>query len=379
MKKIMKNNGVQLFIASIICIILGLLVGYIALVLIEPKGASKGIMDLIKNFLTAASQKRKLKLLGSTLVKTAPLLMCSLSVLFSYKVGLFNIGVAGQYVLGSCFALHLALNFGFPWWVCMLAAAAGGALLGCISGLLKAHFNVNEVISGIMLNWISLYLTNIILGKVKSETAPETIKLTYKGSTKSILPTLGLEKSFGGYNYVSIAIPLSVLFAVVVWILLKKTKFGYELQATGLNKNAAKYCGMAEKRNIVLSLVISGVLAGLGGAFYYLTDVEAWQTSSTSVPAMGFNGIAAAFLGGLNPIGAIFSSFFIQHITDGGGRLDTKFYFSQISDLISAFIIYLCGFVGFIKYAMFKESIKKTSAKEDVMEKKTTAEEGGDE
>ena len=138
--------------------------------------------------------------------------------------------------------------------------------------------------------------------------------------------------------------------AVIVWIVLDKTKFGYELKATGLNKNAAKYCGMAEKRNIILTLAISGALAGLGAAMLYLTGYEQWQCSTSSVPGMGFNGIAVAFLGGLSPLGSILSAFFIQYITTGGGNVDLQVYCSQISSLISALIIYLCAFVGFFKY-----------------------------
>ena len=118
------------------------------------------------------------------------------------------------------------------------------------------------------------------------------------------------------------------------------------------SKNAAKYCGMAEKRNIIMTLAISGMLAGLGAAMLYLTGYEQWQCSTSSVPGMGFNGIAAAFLGGLNPIGAILASFFIQHITAGGAYVDKSMYCAQISDLISAIIIYLCGFVLFMRNAM---------------------------
>ena len=134
-----------------------------------------------------------------------------------------------------------------------------------------------------------------------------------------------------------------------MWVLLEKTKFGYELKATGLNKNAAKYCGMKEQRNVILTMMIAGGLAGFAAGIYYLTGIEQWMVQQTSVPAMGFNGIAAAFLGGLNPIGTIFSSYFIQHITSGGTYVDKSMYCSQISDLISAFIIYLCGFVLFFR------------------------------
>mgnify|MGYP002508155349 FL=1 len=96
-------------------------------------------------------------------------------------------------------------------------------------------------------------------------------------------------------------------------------------------------------------MMIAGGLAGFAAGIYYLTGIEQWMVQQTSVPAMGFNGIAAAFLGGLNPIGTIFSSYFIQHITSGGTYVDKSMYCSQISDLISAFIIYLCGFVLFFR------------------------------
>ena len=143
--------------------------------------------------------------------------------------------------------------------------------------------------------------------------------------------------------------PLSILIAILIYVILERTQFGYELRATGNNKNAAKYAGMKEKRNIIVTLIIGGALAGLGAALLYLTGIEEWSCSQSSVPGMGFNGIAAAFLGCLNPIGAIFSSFFIQHITDGGQYVNTNHYSSQISDVISSVIIYLCGFVLFIK------------------------------
>lgn len=353
MKKLLKNSGVQSFLASLICILGGLLVGFIVLLFIEPSGAFSAIINVIKNFFYYSRREMQLKYLGNTLVKTAPLLMCSLSVLFSYKVGLFNIGAAGQYVMGSCACLYAGLVLKWHWLPCLLFAAVAGALFGMIVGFLKSYANVNEVISGIMLNWIGLYFTNMVLVQAKDAASAYTYTLKAEGKA-AILPQLGLNNLFGNNQYVGIAIPLSIIFAILVWMILDKTKLGYELKATGYNKNAAKYSGMAEKRNIILSLAISGALAGLAGSFMYLTDMEQWQVTIASVPGMGFNGIAAAFLGGLNPIGSIFASFFIQHITDGGSNVDLSVYCSQISDLISSLIIYLCGFVGFLKYAMNK-------------------------
>ncbi len=366
-KNILKNNGVQSLLASLVCVILGLLIGYIVLLFINPDGAGEAITDVMKNFLTYSKPETQVKYLGNTLVKTAPLLMCSLSILFAYKVGLFNIGAAGQYCIGVALSLYAALAWGWSWLPCMLLAMLGGALLGAISGLLKSYCNVNEVISGIMLNWIVLYLTNMLLTQVKEDTSPYTFVLSHKNAS-AILPSLGLGSLFNGNQYVGLALPLSIVIAILVWVVLEKTRIGYELRATGNNKNAAKYCGMAEKRNIIMTLAISGMLAGLGAAMLYLTGYEQWQCSTSSVPGMGFNGIAAAFLGGLNPIGAILASLFIQHITAGGAYVDKSMYCAQISDLISSIIIYLCGFVLFMKYAM-NTAIAKREEKAALKEK----------
>ena len=352
-KSIWKNNAVQSLLASLLCIVLGLLIGYVVLLFINPGGAGEAIMAVIKNFWNYSRANLQLKNFGNTLVKTAPLLMCALSVLFAYKVGLFNIGAAGQYVVGSCACLYAALAWGWSWLPCLLLAMVVGGVYGAIVGLLKAYCNVNEVISGIMLNWIGLYTTNMLLAGVKEATSPYTLHLKDQAA-QAMLPTLGMGKLFANNNNVTIAIPLSVLIAIAILILLDKTRLGYELKATGNNKNAAKYAGMAERRNIILTLVIAGGLAALGGAFLYLTDFEQWSVTQSSVPGMGFNGIAAAFLGGLSPIGTLFSSYFIQHITDGGAFVNTNMYCAQISDLISAVIIYLCGFVLFIKLTIRK-------------------------
>ena len=362
-KNILKNPGFQSFLAAIVCIIIGVFIGYLVLLAISPKDAFEGIMSIMKNFLNYGGKKQAvMKYFGSTLVKTAPLVMCSLSILFAYKVGFFNIGAAGQYVAGAAVSLFFALQFNCHWTVCLVIAVLAGAFWGAIPGLLKAYRNVNEVISGIMLNWIGLYLANSLITIVKDPKTPFSYKLEEK-SPISKLPSFGLEKLFSNNRYVTIAIPLAIIVAVLVWVILEKTKLGYELKATGANKNAAIYCGMNEKKNTILTLAISGGLAGLGAAFNYLSGVEQWATTQTSVPGMGFNGIASAFLGGLSPIGAIFSSFFIQHITLGGGYLDKRVYCAQVSDLMSAIIIYLCGFALFFKIILNRALDKKEEKK----------------
>ena len=350
-KSILSNGAVQTLLASLICIVLGLFVGYIVLLIINPEGAGKAITAILKNFLYFPRPEVALEYFGSTLAKSAPLLMCTLSVLFAYKVGLFNIGASGQYAVGAGFALYFAIHYNAPWWVCLLLAMVGGAVLGAVAGALKAYLNVNEVIACIMLNWISLYAVNTALTAVKESSTTYTLPLR-TNNPKAVIPHLGLQHLFADNRYVTIAIPLSVIFAILVWVVLDKTKLGYELKATGLSVNAAKYAGMKEKKNIILTMAIAGALAGLGAGFLYLSGIEQWSCAQTAVPNMGFNGIAAAFLGGIHPIGVIFSSFFIQHITSGGAYVDKMIYCSQISDLIAAIIIYFCGFVLFFKHCM---------------------------
>jgi len=289
-----------------------------------------------------------MKYLGNTLVKAAPLLMCALSIQFCYQAGLFNIGAAGQYVAGAGAALFCALSLKLPWIVCLLAALIAGGIFGIIVGLLKSYLNVNEVISGIMLNWIGLYAVNMLLSGVKETASPYTVQVASVNES-ALLPSLGLEKLFSNNKYVTIAIPLAILVAILIKIVLSMTVFGYEIKATGIAKDAAKYSGMKEKRNVIITLFIGGALAGIGAAFLFLSGYEQWSVTQSSVPSMGFNGIAATFLGGLDPIGTIFASYFIQHITSGGSYLDKNIYPSQISDFISAIIIYLCGFVLFFK------------------------------
>ena len=349
MKSPLRKDSVQTLISSLLCVIGGLLLGYVVLLIIEPSGAWEAIMAVLKNFYHYP-EALQMKYFGQTLVRTAPLLMCALSVLFAYKVGMFNIGAAGQYCAGACAALYIAIEYKMPWYVCLLAAIAAGGLLGAISGVLRTFCSVNVVISGIMLNWITLYLTNLVLGFVKSPTSPYTMAL-FAANKSAMLPTIGLDKILHEKT-ASIALPLVLIFAVLIWVILNKTKFGYELKATGFNFHAAKYCGMKENRNIILTMLIAGGLAGMGAGLYYLTGIEDWETTISSVPAMGFNGIAVAFLGGLSPIGSILSAFFIQHITSGGGNVNLQVYCSQISSLISALIIYLCAFVSYFKVFM---------------------------
>lgn len=357
-ERITKSESFKAILSAVICALIGILVGFIILLIINAPNAPKAMATILKNCFYYRRTNMKIFYLGNTLVKTVPLVLCALSVLFAYKSGLFNIGAGGQYCLGIGATLWCALYWHLPWILCVLIAVLVAAAWGAISGVFKAFFNVNEVIACIMMNWISLYIVNVLMQNenVMNSSKSETFSIAAT-SPQSLLPPLGLDKIFASNRYVTLAVPLTILVAILILVILNRTTFGYELRATGLNKDAAKYAGMRSKFNIVVTMAISGALAGLAASLYYLTDIQPWKTSST-VPAMGFSGIAVAFLGGLNPIGVLFAGYFIQHITVGGSLIDMRYYNPQIADLISSVIIYTCGFSLF-----FKEMIARVAGK----------------
>lgn len=336
-----KSCGV---LAALLCILIGLAIGLVVLFVIDAGHAwDDGFLRIIKGGFYDFPYG-----VGKTLTQAAPLIMTGLSVAFAFKTGLFNIGAAGQYTLGAFGGLYCALVLHLPWYLCLLAATLFGAVWGAIPGIFKAYLNINEVITSIMFNWIGLFLVNEIIyargtGIMYDAHNTRTWKLA-DNAPESLIPSCGMAELFHTSN-TTIAIFLAVIVAIVIWIVLEKTTFGYELKAVGLNKNAARYAGINERSNIILSMTIAGALAGFGAGLYYLSGGAEWNPlNSTALPAMGFNGIATALLASSNPIGTIFSSLFISHITVGGAYLPTKYFPPEISDLISGIIIYLCAF-----------------------------------
>ena len=331
-------------LAAILCILIGLAVGLIALFIINPEHAwDQGFIRIIQGGFYDFPYG-----VGRTLTNSAPLIMTGLSVAFAFKTGLFNIGAAGQYTLGAFGALYCALILHLPWYLCLLASALFGAVWGAIPGIFKAYLNINEVITSIVFNWIGLYMVNEIVyargtGAMYDVKSTRTWKLV-DTSPESVIPSAGMSELFHTPS-TTIAIFLAIAAAVLIWVILEKTTFGYELKAVGLNKNAARYAGINEKKNIILSMTIAGALAGFGAGLLYLSGGAEWNPlNTTTLPAMGFNGIATALLAASHPIGTIFSSVFISHITVGGSFLPTRYFPPEIADLISGIIIYLCAF-----------------------------------
>ena len=341
-----KNKGVSRgaanMMASLISIAAGLLVGFILLIIFNPRWAMNGLGNIVLTGVRSPDRMAKV------LYTAAPLMMTGLSVGFAFKTGLFNIGASGQYTVGAVLSLVGAIQWQLPWYLCLVLGMAGGALWGAIPGLCKALFNVNEVITSIMFNWIGLFACNlflynspIMLANAWGAINKDRTAALSAANPGAILPKMGLDELMGS-NFMNIGIFLGILVAFLTWYVIQKTTFGYELKACGYNRNASRYAGINDKRNIVLSMIIAGALAGLGGGLYYLSG-NAQFTLGKHLLTMGFNGIPIALLAASHPLGTILSSLFIAYIQVGGEAMQPEFA-KEIIDIIIAAIIYLSAF-----------------------------------
>ena len=340
---LLQNPGVVGVLASLLSIVIGLVLGFILLVVLNPGASLDGMIAMMTTGFASMDK------FGKVLYQAAPLMMCGLSVGFAFKTGLFNIGAPGQYTMGAFFALLCGIQFQLPWFVCLLASAIGGAVWGIFPGLFKANYNVNEDITSIMFNWIGMYLVNLILANSPhmlasgwgASNSDRTAALS-AANPGAILPKGPFAGLFGNSSWINIGIILSIIFALIVWVVLQKTTFGYELKACGLSRDAAQYAGINAKRNIVLSMVIAGALSGIGGGIYYLAGTGQYVIEK-SILGMGFNGIPVALLASSNPVGTIFSALFISYIQVGGAAMQPA-YSSETIDIVIAVIIYLAAF-----------------------------------
>ncbi len=362
MKKINKK-AIFSISASLISILIGLILGLILLFIFDSDRAMVGFEALVG---TGVSTPEKF---AKVLYQATPLILAGLSVAFAFKTGLFNIGAPGQYTIGAFCALFAAIVLGTPWYVSLIFAMIGGAIWGILPGLFKAHFNVNEVITCIMLNWIGLFLVNLLVSNI-----PQMLQNYWAGSitnrtvnlalvekfygVQTTIPKAGLDTLLGGSSYMNISIFIAIGIAIITYIILNKTTFGYELKACGFNKNASTYAGINAKRNIVLSMIIAGGIAGIAGGIYFLSGTAEYVLEK-NLMSMGFNGIPVALLASSNPLGVIFSSLFISYIQVGGEALQRYQFSSEIINIIISAIIYLSAFAFLIKLFIEKIFSKK--------------------
>ena len=341
-----KKEGFIKCIASVLCVLASLLICLIVLIFLDIQNGCENVFYEFGVMLSGGLSYSSTQGFFNILRDTAPLLCSGLAICFAYKSGMFNIGAAGQYVMGMFGGLLLALTLKCHWTGCILLAIVFGAIWGAIPGILKAFFNVSEVIGGIMLNWIGLFFVNYSWQTYLRDCLDGTKGL----KTKSITGTISQISTINfGSASLSITIIFAIAAAILVWFIMQKTILGFQLRASGLNKDATKYAGMNEKRNIILSMAIAGGLAGLGGGLYYLSGISEWEgTVSTSLPGVPWNGIVVAFIGQINPIATIVSSFFISFISNGAKFMTQNVFPSEIADLVTGIIVYLSGLSTFL-------------------------------
>lgn len=343
------------FLASILAILSGILVGFLIMLAVNPPYAGGGLMTIL-----FGGFSKGFKGVGDVLIYAAPLLLAGLSVGFAFKTGLFNIGVSGQMAFGAFLAIFVGVKWTFlgdyQWVVAVIAAILGGALWGLIPGLLKALFNVHEVVSTIMMNWIAVY--GAFVAYKAADLIGSTTQNAQKVTRTGALPTWGLDTLFNS-NTINNGIILAVIAAIIIHIILNKTTFGFELKAVGLNKESAKYAGINSKRNIILSMVIAGALSGLAAATLYLNVTGSTYKIETYPIAQGFEGIAVALLAYSGPLPIIASSVFFAWLKVGGDQLSGWGYDTNIIGVIISAIVYFSA-LGFV----FKKVVKKIFKKQ---------------
>ena len=384
-----EKDGTKKVLSSLISILAGLLVGGIAVLIvglcnekISLTGAWDGIRIIFAGiFSTGRDAAGTLTWgfnavnLGNMLFRATPLIMTGLSVAVAFKTGLFNIGAPGQYLISTMVTLMVALSIpsesvpvGVIWVLAFLAGCLSGALWGAIPGLVKALLNINEVLASIMTNWLAANLVTWMFDISNFKNLVENTKsgYIYKTTYNHVATAkLGLDKLFPN-SQVNAGILVAILFAIGMYILMNKTTLGYELKACGMNRHSARYAGIRDKRNIVLSMAIAGGLAGGGAALYYLSgNTEFFWSTYQTLPAEGFNGIPVALLGLNNPIGIIFSGLFVAYLNQGGFNMQVYGFAPQVIDIIISVVIYFAAFSlllrGFVERRVKRREEKRAA------------------
>ena len=379
-----RSDASKSVLSAIISIIIGMAVGTLIIVIvgltkdgISLKGMWEGIRLVFLGVFSTGRSEGNLTFgfnpvnMGNMLFRATPLIMTGLSVAVAFKTGLFNIGAACQYLMGNMGTLtvgHVLGNTDCPiviaWLAAFLAGVVLGGLWGAIPGIFKAFLNINEVITCIMTNWIAANLVTWWFDAHDIfKNAAEGGKVGYIIPLKNVgvvTPKMGMDVLFPG-SQANGGFWIACIIAVVMYIMMTKTTFGYELRACGSNRHAAKYAGINDKRNIILSMVISGALAAAGASLYYLAgNTEFFWSTYLSLPAEGFNGIPVALLASNNPIAVVFSGVFMSMLNIAGTQLKSLTAYNEyIADIIIAIIVYLSAFSMFIKQFINNREKKK--------------------
>lgn len=338
------------FIHTLLSILIGFLVGavFLAVMGISVSAAYGRLFQSVFS---------SVKSLSYCVVYATPYIATGLSVAFSFKTGVFNIGAEGQFVVGSMSACVVGILFGnlpsavlIP--LCLIAAAVVGAVWGMIVGFLKTKWGINEVLSMIMFNWIAFYLSNYIAGipAIHNEGTAEATR-NISENARILFPS-ELIGNLGLCNTANWGIFLAIVLTLIVYFIIEKTTLGYELKAVGFNKSAAEYGGINVNRSILTALAISGALAGLGGALQ-LMGMGGRISVFTSQEGFGFAGIVVALIGVSNPLGVFIAGLFYGALKYGGGRLNLVGAPTQVVDIIVGTVVFFIAISCIFEYVKY--------------------------
>ncbi|UFJ42192.1 ABC transporter permease [Brevibacillus humidisoli] len=333
------------FLVPVVAIILGLLTGAIAMLAggFDPLLAYQSLLNKVFG---------NLYNFGETIRQITPLIFTGLSVAFAFRTGLFNIGAEGQFIMGMIASVFVGITVDLPFYLhaplCLLAGALAGGLWGAIAGYLKAFRGVHEVITTIMLNWTALYFSNYILNAFlvpKGEQRSEDIKESAYISVQWLSEMFDNARLHWGTL-------LALVAAVVFYILLWKTKTGFELRAVGFNPHASEYAGMNVNKNVINAMLIGGVFAGLGGACEVL-GVFHYQAILSAMPGYGFDGIAVALIGGNTAVGVVLGAILFGVLTYGASGMNFGAGVPvELIRVVIASVIFFVAAHGIVKYIL---------------------------
>ncbi|WAA13547.1 ABC transporter permease [Fervidibacillus halotolerans] len=346
------SNRMTNIVVPVLAVILGLIVGAIIMA-ISGYNPVVGYQALWEGILGDSYN------IGESVRTITPYLLAGLAVAFAFRTGLFNIGVEGQLIVGWFAAVWIGVVFDLPMIVhlplALLAAAIAGAIWAFVPGVLKAYLGVNEVVVTIMMNYVALHVTNALI-KNMSDGSDSTERIHESASLKS-----SFFEQITDISRMHNGIFIALLAVFVIWFILQKTTLGYELKAVGFNRHASEYAGMNVKKNIVVSMVISGALAGLAGAMEGL-GTFGYVAVKSGFTGIGFDGIAVSVLGANSPLGVVFGATLFGSLKYGAGNMPSAAGIPE--ELVSVIIAIIIFFVasGYI----FKLLLEKFSKKKEV-------------
>lgn len=346
------NNSVK----SLLAVLFGLLAGAV-LMLLTGHNPIEGYQYLIQGGLKNPER------IGNTLATATPLILTGLSVAFAFRTGLFNIGATGQMLIGGFCATAVGLTLDLPRGLLLplmvLAGFIGGALWAVVPGFLKARYNVHEVVSTIMMNWIAYWTVYYVIPAYFKGDSVETESRQLPAS--ATLHESWLSDMFQG-SYINLGFFIAVVAVIIVAFLINKTTVGYELKAVGFNRDAAEYAGIGVNRSIVLSMFIAGGIAGLAGVAQYTGNASSIQIGI--LPSQGFDGIAVALLGANAPLGVLASALFFGLLYSGRGFMNAMTDIPpEIADTIIAIIIYFAATSILIERLIRKLRLRRSANK----------------